>query len=140
MRKNLSLDDLGDLLERPLIAVLATRRRDGSPLLSPVWHEWRDGAFHVMTSHDNAKAKHIRRDPRVSLVVYEPDPPWRGVEVRGEATLVTEGAKETAKRIAVHYLGDFFGSAYAEEGGNDTIIRLAPTKIRAWDFKDDLER
>ena len=140
MRKNLSIEDLGDLLEQPLIAVLCTTRANGEPLLSPVWHECRDGAFWVMTSRGNAKAAHIRRDPRASLVVYEPNPPWRGVEVRGEATLETEGAKETARRIAVHYLGEFFGEAYATEGGNDTLIRLEPRHIRAWDFKDDLER
>ena len=140
MRKNLSLEDLGDLLEQPLIAVLCTRRKNGEPLLSPVWHEWRGGAFWVMTSHDNAKAQHVRRDPRASLVIYEPNPPWRGVEVRGEAILTTEGAKETARRIATHYVGEFFGEAYAAEGGNDTLIRLEPAEVRAWDFKDDLER
>ena len=32
MRKDLSIDQLGDLLERPFNAVLATYRRDGSVL------------------------------------------------------------------------------------------------------------
>jgi hypothetical protein len=43
MRKDLGPQDLGDLLEQPLVAVLATYRADGTALLSPVWHEWRDG-------------------------------------------------------------------------------------------------
>jgi hypothetical protein len=42
MRKGLKPDDLGDLLELPVLAVLATYRRNGTVLLSPVWHEWRD--------------------------------------------------------------------------------------------------
>ena len=33
MRKNLTMDDLGDLAELPLLAVLATYRRDGTVLL-----------------------------------------------------------------------------------------------------------
>ena len=41
MRTNLTVEDLGDLLDRPLIAVLATLRTDGTVLLSPVYHEWR---------------------------------------------------------------------------------------------------
>lgn len=41
MRKGLTIEDLGDLIELPLLAVLATYRRDGTVLLSPVWHEWR---------------------------------------------------------------------------------------------------
>ena len=37
--------DVIDLLEAPIVAVLATRRRDDTVLLSPVWFEWRDSAF-----------------------------------------------------------------------------------------------
>ena len=40
MRTNLSVADLGDLLDRPLLATLATYRRSGELLLSPVWFEW----------------------------------------------------------------------------------------------------
>lgn len=47
MRRNLTVDDLGDLAELGVLAVLATYRRDGTVLLSPVWHQWRDGGFDV---------------------------------------------------------------------------------------------
>ena len=56
MRKGLTPDDLGDLLELPLLAVLATYRHDGTVLLSPVWHEWRDNGFHVSTGSRDVKA------------------------------------------------------------------------------------
>jgi hypothetical protein len=35
MRRDLRIEEPGDLLELPLLAVLATYRRDGSALLSP---------------------------------------------------------------------------------------------------------
>jgi hypothetical protein len=35
MRRKLAIEELADLLELPLLAVLATYRRDGSVLLSP---------------------------------------------------------------------------------------------------------
>jgi hypothetical protein len=41
-------DDLAELLEQPLVAVLATYRMRGEVLLSPVWHQWRDGGFDVV--------------------------------------------------------------------------------------------
>lgn len=56
VRKGLSPGDLGDLLELPLLAVLATYRRDGTVLLSPVWHEWRDNGFNVVTQSRDGKA------------------------------------------------------------------------------------
>jgi hypothetical protein len=49
VRKGLKPNELGDLLERPRVAVLATYRRDGTVLLSPVWHEWCDNGFNVVT-------------------------------------------------------------------------------------------
>lgn len=62
MRKGLTIEDLGDLIELPLLAVLATYRRDGTVLLSPVWHEWRDGGFNVVTGSRDVKATHLRRE------------------------------------------------------------------------------
>ena len=88
MRKGLTPDELGDLLELPRVAVLATYKRDGTVLLSPVWHEWQDDGFNVVTGSRDVKAGHLRRDPRASIVVYEDDPPNRGIELRTEAKLV----------------------------------------------------
>jgi len=82
LRRNLAPSALGDLLELPLVAVLATRRADGGVLLSPVWHRWRDGGFDVVTSSDDVKVRHLRRDPRASIVVYEHVRPYRGIELR----------------------------------------------------------
>lgn len=136
MRKNLTIDDLGDLVDLPLLAVLATYRSDGTVLLSPVWHEWRDGGFQVVTGSDNVKAKHLRRDPSASIVVCEHTPPYRGVELRCTARL-TDAADGEVKRIASRYLGAEAGAAYAENAGDDLLIRLEPGDLRAWDFADD---
>jgi PPOX class probable F420-dependent enzyme len=138
MRKNLTVDDLGDLVGLPLLAVLATYRRDGTVLLSPVWHEWRHGGFQVVTGSGDVKAAHLRRDPRVSIVVCEHSPPYRGIELRGRARLVTEGVADAVTRIASRYLGPEAGAAYAERGNDDLLIRLEPGDLRAWDFADDL--
>src|SRR5215472_17835110 len=137
MRKDLTMDDLGDLVELRFLAVLATYRRDGTALLSPVWHEWRDGGFQVVTGSNDVKAAHLRRDPRASIVVCEHIPPYRGVEVRCDARLATEGAADAVTRIASRYLGREAGAAYAESGGDDLIIRLEPGDLRAWDFADE---
>jgi PPOX class probable F420-dependent enzyme len=138
VRKHLAIEDLGDLVERPLLAVLATHRRDGSVLLSPVWHEWRDGGFQVVTRSSDGKAKHLRRDPRANIVVCEHAPPYRGVELRAEARLITTGVEEATRRIASRYLGTEAGAEYAESGGDDLLVRLEPGVLRAWDFADDL--
>jgi PPOX class probable F420-dependent enzyme len=137
MRKGLTPEDLGDLLELPLLAVLATYRRDGTVLLSPVWHEWRDGGFDVMTSSRDGKAGHLRRDPRASIVVCDHRPPYRGIEIRTTARLSMLEDGSVVSRIAARYLGQEAGVRYAETAGDDLLIRLEPGKVRAWDFCDD---
>jgi len=137
VRKGLTPDDLGDLLELPRVAVLATYRPDGTVLLSPVWHEWRDNGFNVVTEARGVKARHLRRDPRASIVVYEDGPPYRGLELRTEAHVSMPEDQSIVRRIATRYLGPEAGGRYAETGGDDLLIRLEPGELRAWDFADD---
>jgi len=135
VRKDLGPDDLDGLLERPLVAVLATYRANGNVLLSPVWHRWREGGFDVVTGRDDVKTRHLRRDTRASIVVYEHEPPYRGIEVSGRALLGRADA-DVVRAIAVRYLGHERGEAYAVGAGDDTLVRLEPGHLRAWDFAD----
>src|SRR5215470_13088801 len=137
MRRGLTMDDLGDLTELPLLAVLATYRPDGTVLLSPVWYEWRDGGFNVMTGNSDVKAVQLRRDPRASIVICEHSPPYRGAELRANAQLMSAGADDVI-RIASRYLGRDAGAAYAEGAHDDLLIRLTPGDLRAWDFADQI--
>ena len=138
MRTNLTIEDLGDLLDKPLVAVLATVRVDGSVLLSPVYHEWREGGFNIWVEQQNVKARHLRRDPRATILVAESDPPLRAVEVRGRARFIEEGVSETALRIVTRYEGPEDGAADVEALGNAAvIIRIEPGDIRAWDYADE---
>ena len=88
MRTDLRPEDLGDLLEQPLIAVLATRRKDDTVMLSPVWFEWRDGGINIwVPTVEGGKVGHVQRDPRVTVVVNNHEWPYKGFEIRGEATV-----------------------------------------------------
>jgi PPOX class probable F420-dependent enzyme len=134
MRTNLRPEDLGDLLERPLLAVLATRAAGDEVLLSPLWHEWRDGGFNLFTGTNDVKVRHIGRDPRVSIVVCEQEPPYRGIEVRANAR-VEPGDPKVGHRIAARYIGHERADEWV--GPNDVVIRIEPGTLRAWDFEDD---
>jgi PPOX class probable F420-dependent enzyme len=138
--QKLGPDDLRDLLDQPLVAVLATYRRDGGVLLSPVWHQWRDGGFDVAVYASDIKLKHLRRDPRASIVVYEHEPPYRGIEVRGEARLVPGEALDAFHSMALRYLGPEGGPAYVESvsAADTVLVRLEPGNVRGWDFADDI--
>lgn len=80
--------ELLDFLRPRHQAVLLTRRRDGSPQMSPVTCGLDDaGRVVVSTYPDRAKAVNARRDPAVSLCVLSDDwDPW--VQVDGTAEVL----------------------------------------------------
>jgi PPOX class probable F420-dependent enzyme len=131
VRTNLTVEQLGDLLRQPLVATLATYRKSGEVLLSPVWFEWADGGFNIAIGKNDVKAQHIRRDPRASVAVYESALPLRGLELRGTATLFREGLHDLRQRIYHHYQGKGPEAPDDDEVG----VRVEGT-IRAWDFAD----
>ena len=138
MRTGLTVDDLNGFLELPVVAVLATHQRDGTVLLSPVWHRWRDGGFEIWVGGNDVKVRHLRRDPRATVLVAETDPPYRGVEVRGEAAFIERDVVASALEIASRYVGEERGTAFVgSNAADDLIVRVAPGEIRVWDFADD---
>lgn len=142
MRKGLSVEELGDLLERPFNATLATYRRDGTVLLSPVWHEWRDGGFSIISAPDDVKVRQIQRQGRAAAVVADNEFPFRGIEVSATPTIERDTAfgRQTLGRIARRYLGQEAGRRYVERSGDGmVVIRLVPGVMRTWDFADDAE-
>lgn len=137
MRRNLRIEDLGDLIDGPAAAVLATYRGDGSALLSPVWFRWDGVAFEVTLAAGDQKIRQVERDPRVVLTVFEPTPPFRGLELRCLGQLRPEGVLEARREIASKFVGTEAGLAYAEKGGDTgLVLRLEPGEVRVWDFAD----
>ena len=137
MRRNLRLEDLGDLLDGPAAAVLATYRADGSVLLSPIWFRWDGTAFEVTLAAGDRKVGLIEQDPRVVLTVFEHRPPFRGMELRCLAQVRRDGVLEARREIASKFVGAERGLAFAEERGEEGfVLRLEPGEIRAWEFAD----
>ena len=130
------LDGVRSLLEAPSPAVLTTYRKDGSALVSPVWFRWNDGAFEVVIAQGDLKLRHLARDPRCVLVVFEAVRPFRGVEARGEAELVECDVGPVRAAIAGRYLGAADGERFAaeREAKPGVLLRLVPDEPRVWDL------
>ncbi len=73
-------------LGRPLHAVLATRSPDGSISQSVVWFRAEEDTVWVSCRPNSAKARHVRSDPQVSLLVLAPHG-GSYVRIEGQATV-----------------------------------------------------
>jgi len=81
-----------DLLTRPVCGVLTTVTEDGQPRSSLVWVDTDGEHALVNTTLERWKGRDLVRDPRLSLLVVDPDDTGRFLQIRGEAELVTDGA------------------------------------------------
>ncbi len=138
MRTDLTAADVADLLEQPLIAVLATRRKDDTVMLSPVWFEWHDGGINIwVPTPEGGKAAHVRRDPRVTVVVANSEWPYKGFELRGEATVSGDGFYDVLRRTALRYDGPDAAERMVGSYAPGVVIRVEPGVVRAWDYEDE---
>ena len=130
-----------DLADCPRVAALTTVMPDGSPQTSVVWCDF-DGTFlRVNCMRGFQKERNMRRNPRVTLLCYEPREPLRFLEVRGRVVEMTEtGAPEHLDALSARYIGrpvTYFGDvidARFAETETPVLCRIEPTRIVASDF------
>jgi PPOX class probable F420-dependent enzyme len=124
------------LLEAPSAAVLTTYRKDGSANVSPVWFRWAEGAFEIVIAEGDVKLRHLARDRRCVLVVFETARPFRGIEARGLAQLIEGDCTAVRASIAGRYLGESAGERFALERQSKpgVVLRLIAQEPRMWDL------
>ena len=80
-----------DLLDKRAFGNLGTLMKDGSPQVTPVWVDY-DGKFvRINSAKGRVKDKNIRRDPRVSIAIQDPENPYRYLEIRGKVVEIIDG-------------------------------------------------
>lgn len=129
-----------DLVECPPIAALSTVAPDGYPQTSVVWCDFDGKHIRINTMKGFAKERNMRRDPRVTLLCYDPRRPLRYLEVRGRVVEMTEdGAARHLDALASKYAGRpirYFGDAIParfEETEIPILCRIGPTHVVALD-------
>jgi PPOX class probable F420-dependent enzyme len=91
--------------DNPFIGVGTDLREDGSPHSTPVWVDVENGKISFNTALGRAKPRHLEKDPRIALIVTDPQDPYKWVSVSGRAELTKQGADEQIDKLAKKYLG-----------------------------------
>ncbi len=91
--------------ENPFVGIATTLREDGSPHSTVVWVDVYNGTVGFNTARGRAKERHMSRDPRVSLLMIDPNNSYRWVAVSGRAELTEQGADKQIDKLAKKYLG-----------------------------------
>jgi PPOX class probable F420-dependent enzyme len=124
------------LLTGTRTAKVAVVRRDGSPLVTPVWFlPDEDGSIVFETGRESVKGHALSRDPRVSICVEDDEPPFGFVRIDGIAELSDDRDEllSWTIRIAARYMG----ADRAEEFGrrnaapSEMLVRVRPERVVA---------
>ena len=116
-------------------AKLATTMADGAPHVMPVWFVLDGEQLVINTGTGTVKARDLRRDPRVSIVVDDEAPPYAFVHIRGRAVLSDD--LDEVRRFATLIGGRYMGADRAEEFGarngvaGEILLRVTPERVIA---------
>jgi PPOX class probable F420-dependent enzyme len=106
-----------DLLTRPICGVLTTMGPDGVPESSLVWVDHDGACARVNTTMERGKGRNLRANPRLSLLVVDPDNTARFIQIRGDGELLTDGAREHLDALTRAYTvhPGYYGHIYPSE-------------------------
>ena len=86
------MDELKSAIRAARYVNLATFRRDGREVRTPVWMATSGGRHFVFTSRSVGKVKRLRREPRLRLAVCDMRGALLSDWVEGRAAFVTDAA------------------------------------------------
>jgi PPOX class probable F420-dependent enzyme len=119
-----------DLFQRPIIAVLVTIMPDGQPQANPVWVDYDGQYVLVNTAKGRQKARNMERRSKVTVLLLDPDNVYHWVEVRGHVEEETEeGANEHINQLSHKYENKDFRAL--NPGEVRVIYKIAPDKVNA---------
>ena len=120
-----------DLFQKKAFAHLGTLMRDGQPQVTPVWCDF-DGTYvRINSAKGRVKDRNMRRDPRVTLELQDPDNPYRYLTVRGRVVeIIEDGADAHIDSLAKKYLGvDKY--PYRQPGETRVIYKIQAERASA---------
>lgn len=131
-----------DFLNVPGVLMrISVVREDGSPLVTPIWFIYEDGAIYFTPREKSEWFACLRRDPRVALCIDEQPLPYRKVIVEGVAELVHDVGEDDAwrdqyRRIAGRYVDQEAAEAYVQNTIDQPRglfrVPLQGSKVTTW--------
>jgi len=117
-----------DLFKKQAFANLGTIMSDGSPQVTPVWVDYDGKYVRFNSAVGRVKDRNVRRDPRVSLSILDPENPYRYLAIRGRVVEITQkGADDHINSLSQKYLGKAY--PYSQPGEVRVTYKIEADKV-----------
>jgi nitroimidazol reductase NimA-like FMN-containing flavoprotein (pyridoxamine 5'-phosphate oxidase superfamily) len=136
----LSTDEVIEFLNYVTVARVCSHNKDGSIHAVPVWFYYEGGKIVFGTPAESLKAKNIKRDKQVTLLIDHEGPPTRGVIIYGEAEISEENMDEIALKIFNRRMNSQRALDYREglfKLAKWVAVHVTPKKMASFDYVKD---
>lgn len=117
-----------DLLERPVLAHVATTGPNGEPQNNPVWFGVDNGNILFSQTTGRQKYRNVQRDPRVALSIVDPENPYRYLEIRGIVERIDpDPEKAFINTMAKKYMGEDV-YPWSQPGEERVVVVVRPER------------
>ena len=125
-----------ELLDQPIyLRVAMINERDGTPLVHPIWYNYKDRKFFAVSNKNGTKVRSLKKNPEVYFLVDIAD---RGVRGRASAKVIDDS--DYATKITAQNLERYMGSVDSPEAKDRlaiakdlySAIEITPQFIATW--------
>ena len=122
-------EDVRALARGRNFAALTTLLPDGQPMTHVMWIDCDDEHILLNTEAHRQKVRNMRRDPRVTVAIWDADNPYTYAEVRGEVVEMVAGPEARAHidELSRKYNGHEYRTQIVSER---VIARVKPLRQR----------
>ncbi|MGO9159099.1 MAG: PPOX class F420-dependent oxidoreductase [Streptosporangiaceae bacterium] len=111
------------------LATVVTLMPDGQPQALLTWVD-SDGEYVLVnTEPQRQRARNLRRDPRITVLIHSAEDPWDWAEVRGHVAETVDGAQARAHidELSRKYVGSDYRNPIGPQGR--IILKIAADKV-----------
>jgi PPOX class probable F420-dependent enzyme len=111
------------------LATVVTLMPNGQPQALLTWVDTDGEHVLVNTEPQRQRARNIRRDPRITVLIHSADDPWDWAEVRGHVveTVTGEQARQHIDELSNKYVGSDYRNPIGPQGR--IILKVAVDKV-----------
>ncbi len=130
-------DELEAFLNDSPLARLCSLNPDGTIHIAPIYFKYIEGDLMMGTQAMTRKVKNIQRNPRVTVLIDNQTPPWKGVLIYGNAMLDYDEALTKRVTIFERYMPAENARNFAANlaaSYTPVVIRVTPTRMISYDY------
>ena len=130
-------DEMEIFLSQHRFARLGTINEDGTIHLAPIYFKYDKSEFILGTQNVSRRVRNIKRNPNVTLLIDDTNPPYKAVLIYGKAILDYDNVVQ--KRTAIFEQFETKEEAIQSAEGicnkwSSVVIRIKPDRIVSFDY------